>query len=48
LILVTPGGFQHFFEDVSALSEGAAAPELARLAPLAKQYGIQLLGPPLS
>jgi mannose-6-phosphate isomerase-like protein (cupin superfamily) len=48
LVLITPGRFQRFFEDLSALSEGEAAPELARIEQLAKEYGIEILGPPLS
>jgi quercetin dioxygenase-like cupin family protein len=48
LVLVTPGRFQNFFEDLSSLSKGEAAPDLARIEQLAKEYGIEILGPPLS
>jgi mannose-6-phosphate isomerase-like protein (cupin superfamily) len=48
LVLATPGRFQHFFEDVSALSGGETAPDLAQIEQLAEQCGIEILGPPLS
>ena len=44
LVPVTPGGFHHFFEKLSSLS----SPEPARLEQLAKEYGLEILGPPLS
>jgi mannose-6-phosphate isomerase-like protein (cupin superfamily) len=48
LVLMTPGRFQHFFEDLSSFSNGHAAPDPARIEQLAKEYGIEILGPPLS
>jgi quercetin dioxygenase-like cupin family protein len=44
LVMVIPGGFHHFFEKLSSLP----APDPARVAQVAKEYGIEILGPPLS
>jgi quercetin dioxygenase-like cupin family protein len=44
LVMVTPGGFHQFFEKLSALS----SQDPARLDQIAKEYGIEILGPPLS
>jgi mannose-6-phosphate isomerase-like protein (cupin superfamily) len=48
LVMVTPGGFNHFFEELSALNQGLPAPDLVRTEKLMNEYGIELLGPPLS
>jgi mannose-6-phosphate isomerase-like protein (cupin superfamily) len=48
LVMVTPGGFDRFFEELSALNMGLPAPDLARTEQLMKDYGMELLGPPLS
>ena len=43
LVMVTPGGFHHFFKRLSLQSQ-----DPARLEQLAKEYGIETLGPPLA
>jgi len=48
LVMVTPGGFNRFFEDLSSLNQGLPAPDLPRTEQLMSNYGIELLGPPLS
>lgn len=48
LVVLTPGGFYRFFEALSFLNRGLAAPDLARTEQLANEYGLELLGPPLS
>jgi hypothetical protein len=48
LVMVTPGGFHRFFEELSSLNRGLPAPDLARTEQLMNSYGIELLGPPLS
>jgi quercetin dioxygenase-like cupin family protein len=48
LVMVTPGGFNRFFENVSSLNKGLPAPDLPRTEKLMQNYGIELLGPPLS
>ena len=47
LVMVTPGGFNQFFEELSSLNKGLPAPDLARTEELMKFYGLELLGPPL-
>ena len=48
LVMVTPGGFQQFFEELSSLNSGLPTPDLVRTERLMLEYGIELLGPPLS
>jgi quercetin dioxygenase-like cupin family protein len=48
LVMVTPGGFQRFFEELSSLNSGLPAPDLIRTEALMLECGIELLGPPLS
>jgi len=48
LAVVTPGRFQQFFEDLSSLSQSQAEPDRGRIEQLGAQYGIEILGPPLS
>ncbi|MFD0850921.1 quercetin 2,3-dioxygenase [Actinomadura adrarensis] len=47
LSLVMPGGFEAFFEEVSAIATPDADPrnEASRIAEIAARYGVQLLGP---
>ena len=47
LVMVTPGGFDRFFEELSSLKNGLSAPDLVRSEQLMNAYGIELLGPPL-
>ncbi|MEO8368337.1 MAG: cupin domain-containing protein [Candidatus Solibacter sp.] len=44
---VVPGGLDLFFEDVEAVSPRGVAPDLARLLPVLKKHGQEMLGPPL-
>jgi quercetin dioxygenase-like cupin family protein len=48
LVIVTPGGFHRFFEKLSSLNKGLPAPDLVRSEQLMNEYGMELLGPPLS
>ena len=48
LVMVTPGGFHRFFEELSSLNRGLPAPDLVRTEQLMKDYGMELLGSPLS
>jgi quercetin dioxygenase-like cupin family protein len=48
LTLVTPARLQSFFEDLSSLGNGQATPDQTRVEALAEEYGIEILGPPLS
>ena len=48
LILVMPGRFSLFFEELSELNAGLSTPDVAGTQRLMTDYGIELLGPPLS
>jgi quercetin dioxygenase-like cupin family protein len=48
LVMVIPGGFNQFFEELSCLNQGLPAPDLVRSEQLMHDYGLELLGPPLS
>jgi quercetin dioxygenase-like cupin family protein len=48
LVMVTPGEFQQFFEELSWLNSELPAPDLVRTEQLMREYGIELVGPPLS
>jgi quercetin dioxygenase-like cupin family protein len=48
LVLVVPGGFHHFFEELSLFSKQPSASDPAGVERIAKKYGIEILGPPLS
>ena len=48
LVMVIPGRLQQFFEELSSLNRGLPAPDLVRTEQLMHEYGIELLGPPLS
>jgi quercetin dioxygenase-like cupin family protein len=47
LSLVTPGGFEAFFEEVAEIATPDADPrnEMSRLAEVAARYGVEFLGP---
>jgi quercetin dioxygenase-like cupin family protein len=47
LVMVTPGGFDQFFEELASLNRGLANPDLAGMERLMKAYGMELLGPPI-
>ena len=48
LVMVTPGGFDQFFGALSALNKPLPAPDFIRTEQIMKEYGLELLGPPLS
>jgi quercetin dioxygenase-like cupin family protein len=48
LVIVTPAGLDRFFEDVTAQNKGLSQPDFARVEELMQNYGLELLGPPLS
>jgi quercetin dioxygenase-like cupin family protein len=48
LVMLTPGGIQQFLEELSSVNEGLPAPDIVRIKRLAQDYGIEILGPPLS
>ncbi|MGH2929871.1 MAG: cupin domain-containing protein, partial [Solirubrobacteraceae bacterium] len=41
LEVISPGGFEHFFEELAAATEGAGEPDPDRLAGLGAQYGLE-------
>jgi hypothetical protein len=44
LVLVTPAGFNQFFEELSSLNRGLPAPDLAGAERLVKDYGLEVEG----
>jgi quercetin dioxygenase-like cupin family protein len=48
LSLTMPGGFEAFFDEVSAFATPSADPrnEMGRMAAVAARYGVEFLGPP--
>jgi quercetin dioxygenase-like cupin family protein len=48
LVVVTPGGFLDFFEELSLVSDRVSASDPAGIERIARKYGIEILGPPLS
>ena len=48
LVMVTPGGLERFFEDVTTLNKDLSQPDIPRVEQLMQSYGMELLGPPLS
>jgi len=44
---VVPGGLDLFFEEIEEVSPRGTAPDLARLLPVFKKHGQEMLGPPL-
>lgn len=53
LVVVTPGGFESFFEELGTPAGERSlppveAPDMEKLAQMASRYGLELLGPPLS
>jgi hypothetical protein len=47
-VLVVPGGFNQFFEELSLFSKQPSTSDPAGFERIAKKYGIEILGPPLS
>jgi quercetin dioxygenase-like cupin family protein len=48
LVMVTPAGFDRFFMDLDALTRGQAQPDFAKVERLMNDYGLELVGPPLT
>jgi mannose-6-phosphate isomerase-like protein (cupin superfamily) len=48
LVMTTPGRFNLFFEELASLNAGRSTPDMAGTERLMNDYGIELLGPPLS
>jgi len=48
LIATTPGGFSDFFVELSAATPPGGMPPLEVLGALAEQYGMTILGPPMT
>jgi quercetin dioxygenase-like cupin family protein len=48
LVMVTPGGVDQLFGALSALNKPLPAPDFARTEQIMNEYGLELLGPPLS
>jgi len=48
LAMVTPGHFNLFLEEVASLDAGQSTPDVAATERLMNDYGLELLGPPLS
>ena len=48
LVMFAPGGFQRFFEELAVLNVGLRAGDLAPVEQLMNNYGVEVLGPPLS
>lgn len=48
LVMVTPAGLDRFFEDVTMMNKDLAQPDFERVGKLMHDYGMELLGPPLS
>jgi len=48
LALVTPGGVNQFFEDLSLFYRRRSPSSPAEIEPIAKKYGIEILEPSLS
>ena len=48
LVMTTPGGFSDFFAALSEANKGLAKPDFARSEQILNEYGMEMLGPPLS
>jgi len=48
LAVVTAGRFNLFVEELASLHEGRSTPDMGGMELLARDYGIEILGPPLS
>jgi quercetin dioxygenase-like cupin family protein len=48
IVLVTPAGLDRFFEEVTTLNKGLSQPDLAGTEKLMNNYGVEMLGPPLT
>lgn len=48
LIMVTPGSFNLFLEELASLNTGRSTPDTEGTERLMNDYGLELLGPPLS
>jgi mannose-6-phosphate isomerase-like protein (cupin superfamily) len=48
VLTVVPGGFDMFFQEVSAAVPPGTAPDPAVILPISQKYGLEFLGPPLN
>ena len=48
LVMITPAGLDRFFEDVTVMNKDLSQPDFAAVEKLMQDYGMELLGPPLS
>ena len=48
LVMATPGRLNLFFEELASLNAGRPTPDMTETERLMNDYGIELLGPPLS
>jgi quercetin dioxygenase-like cupin family protein len=46
MVVITPGGFEEFFEEVGAMSPEQQQQNIPRCMELAKKYGAEILPPP--
>lgn len=46
MVVITPGGFEQFFEEVGAMSPQQQQQNIPRCMELAKKYGAEILPPP--
>jgi len=45
-VILTPSGFEHFFERAAAIFAADRPPDMARIVEAAADHGLELLGPP--
>jgi quercetin dioxygenase-like cupin family protein len=45
LVMVTPGGLEEFFRELSAVMDPAAPPDPEIAGPIAEKHGVEILGP---
>lgn len=49
LVVVTPGGYENFFEAMSKVkAEPGGPPDMATVADVAKHFNLEIVGPPLA
>ncbi len=48
LVMVTPAGLERFFEELTQMNKGLSQPDFARVGELMGNYGMEILGPPLT
>lgn len=48
LVMVTPAGFERFFEEIHRANQGRSEPDLGEATRIMADHGVELLGPPLA